>query len=88
MREQATVGEEQRKWLADNLAKLPGTIKVQYGKDWIERFYSFTNLLSIVVFLSGSLLILTTVFMVAYTIRLTIVGRPGQRIPPPRGILV
>lgn len=71
-------GLKQIKLFSDYLAKLPGTIKVQYGKDWIERFYSFTNLLSIIVFLSGSLLILTTVFMVAYTIRLTIVGRQAE----------
>jgi len=71
-------GLKQIKLFSDYLAKLPGTIKVQYGKDWIERFYSFTNLLSIVVFLSGSLLILTTVFMVAYTIRLTIIGRQAE----------
>jgi len=60
------------------LAKLPGTLKVQYGKDWMERFYHFTRLLSIVVLLSGSLLILTTIFMVAYTIRLTIMGRQDE----------
>jgi cell division transport system permease protein len=71
-------GLKQIKLFSDYLANLPGTIKVQYGKDWIERFYSFTNLLSIVVFLSGSLLILTTVFMVAYTIRLTIIGRQAE----------
>ncbi|KGO35601.1 MAG: permease-like cell division protein FtsX [Desulfoprunum sp.] len=71
-------GLNQIKLFSDYLAKLPGTIKVQYGKDWIERFYSFTKLLSIVVFLSGNLLILTTVFMVAYTIRLTIMGRQAE----------
>lgn len=71
-------GLNQIKLFSDYLAKLPGTIKVQYGKDWIERFYSFTNLLSIVVILSGNLLILTTVFMVAYTIRLTIMGRQAE----------
>jgi len=60
------------------LAKLPGAMKVQYGREWVERFYSFTKLLSIVVFLSGSLLILTTIFMVAYTIRLTILGRQAE----------
>lgn len=60
------------------LTKLPGTIKVQYGREWVERFYSFTKLLSIVVLLSGSLLILTTIFMVAYTIRLTILGRQAE----------
>ncbi len=60
------------------LASLPGTLKVQYGKDWVERFYYFTRLLSIVVLLSGTLLILTTIFMVAYTIRLTINSRQAE----------
>jgi cell division transport system permease protein len=60
------------------LGKLPGTLKVQYGQDWVERFFYFTRLLSIVVLLSGSLLILTTIFMVAYTIRLTIMGRQAE----------
>jgi cell division transport system permease protein len=68
----------QIKLFSQYLAKLPGTLKVQYGQDWVERFYYFTRLLSIVVFLSGSLLILTTIFMVSYTIRLTIFGRQAE----------
>ncbi len=60
------------------LEKLPGTVKVQYGHEWIEKFYYFTKLLSIVMLLSGTLLILTTIFMVAYTIRLTILGRKDE----------
>jgi cell division transport system permease protein len=60
------------------LSKLPGTLKVQYGQEWVERFFYFTRLLSIVVVLSGSLLILTTFFMVTYTIRLTIMGRQDE----------
>ncbi len=60
------------------LAKLPGTIKVQYGQDWVEKFNYSTKLSSIVVMLSGALLILTAVFMVAYTIRLTILGRHNE----------
>ena len=60
------------------LARLPGTLKVQYGQDWVERFYYFTRLVSIIVLLSGTLLILTTIFMVAYTIRLTILGRQAE----------
>lgn len=68
----------QMKLFSGYLARLPGTLKVQYGQDWMERFYSFTRLLSLVVLLSGSLLILTTIFMVAYTIRLTILGRQDE----------
>ena len=60
------------------LEKLPGTLKVQYGHEWVEKFYYFTKLLSIVMLLSGTLLILTTIFMVAYTIRLTILGRQDE----------
>jgi len=60
------------------LAKLPGTLKVQYGQEWVERFYYFNRLLSIIVLLSGTLLILTTIFMVAYTIRLTILSRQAE----------
>ncbi len=66
------------KLFSDYLSKLPGTLKVQYGQEWVERFFYFTQLLSIVVILSGSLLILTTFFMVAYTIRLTIMGRQAE----------
>ena len=66
------------KLFSEYLTKLPGTLKVQYGQEWVERFFYFTRLLSIVVILSGSLLILTTVFMVAYTIRLTIMGRQAE----------
>ena len=68
----------QVKLFSEYLSKLPGTIKVQYGQDWIERFYYFTRLISIIVLLSGGLLILTSVFMVSYTIRLTIMGRQAE----------
>lgn len=50
-------------------------LKVEYGKEWIERFYSFIQLMRVVIFLSGSLLIMTTTFMVAHTIHLTLLSR-------------
>ncbi len=68
----------QVKLFSEYLASLEGTLKVQYGQDWIERFYYFTRLISIVVLLSGGLLIMTSVFMVSYTIRLTILGRQAE----------
>lgn len=68
----------QVKLFSSYLKKLPGALKVQYGQEWVEKFYYFTRLLSIVVLLSGALLILTTIFMVAYTIRLTILGRQDE----------
>ncbi|AGF79930.1 cell division protein [Desulfocapsa sulfexigens DSM 10523] len=71
-------GYNQIKLFSEYLANLPGTEKVQYGQEWVERFYYFTRLLTIVVLLSGTLLILTATFMVAYTIRLTIMGRQDE----------
>lgn len=71
-------GYNQIKLFSEYLDSLPGSEKVQYGQDWVERFYYFTRLLTIVVLLSGSLLILTATFMVAYTIRLTIMGRQDE----------
>jgi len=66
------------KRFSDYLTSLPGVLKVQYGREWVERFYSFVKLLRIVVVLSGTLLILTTTFMVANTIRLTLLGRKEE----------
>lgn len=66
------------KRFSDYLISLPGVLKVQYGREWVERFYTFIKLLRIVVILSGSLLILTTTFMVANTIRLTLINRKEE----------
>lgn len=66
------------KRFSDYLHTLPGVIKVQYGKDWIERFYAFIQLIRIVTLLSGILLIMTTTFMVAHTIRLTLLARQQE----------
>jgi cell division transport system permease protein len=68
----------QIKRFSEYLSTLPGATKVQYGQEWVERFNYFTKLLRIVVLLSGALLILTTTFMVAYTIRLAVVARQGE----------
>ena len=66
------------KRFSDYLQTLPGVLKVQYGKEWIERFYSFIQLMRVVIILSGSLLIMTTTFMVAHTIRLTLLSRQQE----------
>ena len=66
------------KRFSDYLVSLPGVLKVQYGREWVERFYTFIKLLRIVVILSGTLLILTTTFMVANTIRLTLLSRKEE----------
>lgn len=66
------------KRFSDYLMTLPGVLKVQYGREWVERFYTFIKLMRIIVILSGTLLILTTTFMVANTIRLTLLGRKKE----------
>ena len=66
------------KRFSDYLQTLPGVIKVQYGREWVERFYTFIELLRIVVILSGSLLVLTTTFMMAHSIRLTLFTRQKE----------
>lgn len=66
------------KRFSDYLTTLPGAQKVQYGQNWVERFGHFTELLRIIVFLSGGLLIISTVFMVSYTIRLTLFARQEE----------
>jgi len=68
----------QIKRFSEYLSTLPGAVKVQYGQEWVERFNYFTKLLRIIVLLSGGLLILTTTFMVAYTIRLAVVARQAE----------
>ncbi|NLX18244.1 MAG: ABC transporter permease [Desulfobulbus sp.] len=63
---------------SDYLQTLPGVLKVQYGKEWIDRFYAFIQLMRVIIILSGALLIMTTTFMVAHTIRLTLVSRQQE----------
>jgi cell division transport system permease protein len=72
----STLAQIQR--FSEYLSTLPGAIKVQYGQEWVERFNYFTKLLQIIVLLSGILLIMTTTFMVAYTIRLAVVARQAE----------
>lgn len=66
------------KHFSDYLTTLPGAQKVQYGQSWVERFGYFTELLRTIVILSGFLLIMSTVFMVSYTIRLTVVAKEAE----------
>ena len=66
------------KRFSDYLQTLPGVVKVQYGKEWIERFYAFVQLMQVIILLSGFLLIMTTTFMVAHTIRLTLFARQQE----------
>lgn len=66
------------KEFSDYLKNLPGAQKVQYGQAWVERFGHFIKLLRFIVIISGTLLILTTMFMVSYTLRLTLYAREDE----------
>ncbi len=66
------------KAFADFLATLPGAVKVKYGRKWIERLAYTTQLVRIIVIMSAALLLLTATFMVASTIRLTVVSRRDE----------
>jgi len=63
---------------SEYLLTLPGVSKVQYGREWLERFGHFTNLIQIIVFLSGGLLVFSMTFIIAYTIRLTVDSRQSE----------
>ncbi|MHB8150478.1 MAG: cell division protein FtsX [Desulfobulbia bacterium] len=63
---------------SDFLLTLPHAAKVQSGSDWLRRFGDFTNLLQVVVLLSGVLLIISMTFIISYTLRLTVVSRQGE----------
>ncbi|MEW6520933.1 MAG: permease-like cell division protein FtsX [Thermodesulfobacteriota bacterium] len=66
------------KEFAEYLKNLPGAQKVQYGQAWVERFGHFIKLLRFIVIISGTLLILTTMFMVSNTLRLTLYARQDE----------
>ena len=66
------------KLFSDFLSTLPGAQKVKYGHEWIERLAQFTQLIRIIVFLSGGLLVLTATFMVSSTVRLTVITRQAE----------
>ncbi|MBM9519583.1 FtsX-like permease family protein [Desulforhopalus vacuolatus] len=63
---------------SDYLSKMGGIQKVQFGQNWVEKFNYTSQLITIIVIASGALLILTTIFIVAHTIRLTILGRHNE----------
>jgi len=64
--------------LADRLIKWPEVSKVQYGQEWIDRFEVFSRLLRDVVAVSGILLLCTSAFVVANTIKLTVYARQEE----------
>lgn len=66
---------EELEQLAAFLATLPDVSRVQYGQQWRQRFHDFNRLLRLVVVASATLLVLSLVFTVSRTIRLTLAAR-------------
>ncbi len=61
--------------LVQQIVNLAGVEEVQYGQDWLERFFAFartTNLLGLII---GSLIVLASMVIVSNTIRLSVFAR-------------
>ncbi|NJD39129.1 MAG: ABC transporter permease [Geobacter sp.] len=61
-----------------SLKKLPNIGEVQYGEEWVRRFYTFLTFMRIVGGLVGGFLVLAVVFIVSNTIRLTVYARRDE----------
>jgi cell division transport system permease protein len=60
------------------LKKIPGITEVQYGEEWVRRFNSFLNLMRLLGALLGGFLLVTVIFIVSNTIKLTIYSRRDE----------
>ncbi len=68
-------GTDDLERLAAHLLTLPDATKVQYGREWLQRFSRLNNILRMVVLTSGLLLILNMIFTISHTTRLTLAAR-------------
>ena len=66
------------KELAEKIARWPEVDKVQYGQEWLHRLEAFSHLTKMVVAAGGVLLLLSAVFVVASTIKLTVYARQEE----------
>ena len=60
------------------LKKVPGIGEVQYGDEWVRRFSAFMNYIRLVGVLLGGFLLLSMIFIVSNTIKLTIYARRDE----------
>ncbi|MDD2897113.1 MAG: permease-like cell division protein FtsX [Desulfuromonadaceae bacterium] len=60
------------------LKRIPGISEVQYGEEWVRRFNSFLNLMRLLGALLGGFLVITVIFIVSNTIKLTIYSRRDE----------
>ncbi len=64
--------------LASQLGSLPGVTDVRYGKEWVERLRQAASFARLMTFVIGALLLITTIFVVSNTIKLTIYLRRNE----------
>lgn len=64
--------------LASELGSVPGITDVRYGREWVEKLHWAAGWARLMTFVIGSLLVITTVFVVSNTIKLTIYLRRNE----------
>lgn len=64
--------------LVSELTSLPGITDVYYGKEWVERLRQAADFTRLITFAIGGLFLLTTIFVVSNTIKLTIYLRRNE----------
>jgi len=60
------------------LKKIPGINEMQYGEEWVKRFNLFLNFMRVMGALLGIFLIVSALFIVSNTIKLTIYARRDE----------
>jgi cell division transport system permease protein len=69
---------ERIRTLVSELTSLSGITDVYYGKEWVERLRQAADFARLMTFVIGGLLLLTTVFVVSNTIKLTVYLRRNE----------
>ena len=64
--------------LAKKLSDHEGVESVEYGEDWINRFETFMILMRVFLFALGALLCLGAVFIIANTVKLSVLSRKDE----------
>jgi cell division transport system permease protein len=60
------------------LKQIPGVSEVQYGEEWVRKLTTFMQLARFVVTLIGGFLLISVLFIVSNTIKLTIYARKDE----------
>ena len=60
------------------LKKLPGIGEVQYGEEWVRKFTTFMQFMRFLSMIIGAFLVLAVIFIVANTIKLTVMARKDE----------